>query len=83
MFSFNGTFYHKLHGVAMGTKVAPALATIFVTCTAGLYCTLPTQTTYMIGADCETERGKLGLGEGQGGEEREKEAGCSLAIQLL
>ena len=30
VFSFNNQFYQQLHGVAMGTKVAPALATIYL-----------------------------------------------------
>ena len=30
IFSFNGEMYHQLYGVAMGTKLAPALATIYL-----------------------------------------------------
>ena len=31
VFSFNGEMYRQLHGVAMGTKLAPTLATIHLT----------------------------------------------------
>ena len=30
IFSFNGQVYQQRHGVAMGTKLAPALATLFL-----------------------------------------------------